>query len=436
MLFGTDGIRAKMGQAPLDAETIQRIGQLLLHTYGPGGKIVVGSDTRGSCQQLKHWLFDGFPFENILDLGVVPTPVVAFETRARGAQLGIMLTASHNPPEYNGLKFFGPQGYKLPAETAQAWSDMVENDRVPHVQNGQPELHAATPEHYEKFLLSQFAQDQFKGQTLAWDLANGAGSTWVPNWVRPLMGLQPIVGDQPNGHNINLGFGALDVAHLSRLVREKGLAGGMALDGDGDRLVVVDAQGMAIHGDRVLYGLYRAMLEEGHLVKDVVGTILTGLGLESVFRLEGVSLHRTPVGDQYVLSHMLEHGLLLGGEPSGHLIQGDLFYAGDGFLAGLRLTRAMARNPHFWAEVNERIPLLPTFEKNVEVRVKPPLSTLRLVSAAAHQLERTMGEQGRLILRYSGTEPKLRVVVESGQLSRFQGEIEALLQAIQSELGE
>jgi phosphoglucosamine mutase len=397
----------------------------------------MGCDTRASGAQLMAWLLAGLQAGQVEDLGVVTTPVVAYETARRGASLGIVLTASHNPPEYNGLKFFERSGLKLTESRARSWSERVESGTISAKGNASAEL-ARTPvlpDHYAGLLHHHFRKPDFHGVTLAWDLANGAASARVPQWLRELTDNPVIMGVSPDGNNINQGCGAMAVEALGELVCDQGLNAGFALDGDGDRLVVVGPDGQPIHGDLVLYGLVQAMAREGQNITTVVGTILTGLGLETRLAQDGIRLLRTPVGDQHVLAAMVEQGWLVGGEPSGHLIQADLFPAGDGLLAALRLARAMAADPHFWKEIAASVALLPTLECNISVRHKPPLASLPTLSEAARELEHHMGSRGRLILRYSGTEPKIRLVVESGELAQFEQPIQALKTTIERELG-
>jgi len=437
VLFGTDGIRARFGEFPLDRASVQALGGLIAEELGPHGHLVLGCDTRSSCAQLVKWLLAGWQGGKVEDLGVVTTPMVAYETSRRGASMGIAITASHNPPEYNGLKFFEGSGLKLCEQKALAWSERVESGRVSAkgMATGEPARTRTLPNHYAGLLHRHFQRADFGELALAWDLANGAASACLPQWLRELTGNPVIMGDAPDGSNINQGCGAMEVKALGELVRCRGLHAGFALDGDGDRLVVVGPDGQPIHGDLVLYGLVQAMAREGQNITTVVGTILTGLGLETRLVQDGIRLLRTPVGDQHVLATMVDQGWLVGGEPSGHLIQADLFPAGDGLLAALRLARAMAADPQFWQTIAARVDLLPTLECNIAVRHKPPLASLPTLTEAARKLEGHMGSRGRLILRYSGTEPKIRLVVESGDLRQFEQPIQALKTLIERELG-
>lgn len=431
MIFGTDGIRARVGNAPLNAETIEKLSAVLAEQFPADSLIVLGSDTRESCALLRSWITSRLGNLKLVDLGVVPTPVVAFETRARGAQLGIMITASHNPAPDNGLKFFTSTGLKLNYATAQTWSALVEAK----TDAGEPKpatLHPVQATHYTSFILENFSAEDFEGLRVAFDLAHGAGSHLVPELLEKLGVEAQLSGNAPNGTNINDGVGALHPQKLSADVVANQLDIGFALDGDGDRLIVTAPE--EVHGDIVLFALYENLVAENHQPKAVVGTIMCGMGLEKAFRKRGVELIRTPVGDQNVLAEMVSHGHILGGEPSGHLIQADLFPAGDGFLGALRLARAMRTNRSLIVEASAAVPQFPTFEKAYKVRHKPALETTATVKGAIADLEASLGDGGRTIVRYSGTETKLRVYVEAADLSPYQSAIDNLEAAIARDL--
>ena len=416
MIFGTDGIRGKMGVAPLDETTIRKLGHVLGQWLGYDAAIVIGSDTRASCSAIATWLTHQLGVRTIDDLGVVPTPVVAYETKARGARLGIMITASHNPAGDNGIKFFDDQGLKIPYKLAQAWSAAVAAAPEPPPAQA-PLTRAAEPVHYQNLVLEHFSAADFQGMRLGFDLANGAAFQLVPALCRALEIDAVFLADQPDGSNINQNVGAMHPQKLSSYVSQQRLDLGFAFDGDGDRLVLVAPD--QIHGDIALYLLHRILREEGTRVSAVVGTIMCGLGLERCLETEGLELLRTPVGDQNVLAEMVASDLPLGGEPSGHLIQGDLFPAGDGFLAALRLARGLRRNPDLLSAARAAVPIYPYFEKAVPVARKPPIDSLPELQTAIDTLQAEVSAHGRLIVRYSGTEPKLRLYLEAPDLTPY-----------------
>ncbi|CAM2064291.1 hypothetical protein SCOR_02910 [Sulfidibacter corallicola] len=432
MIFGTDGLRARMDSYPLTREIIEKLSQVLKAWLPDGAEVVLGHDSRRSCATIRDWITSAMDGLRVWDLGLVPTPAVAFETRARGAQLGIMITASHNPAHDNGLKFFDGEGLKIRYDQAKAWSDAV-LALDPRQCEGSADLVRTQPTHYRSFLEETFGDTDFSQTPVAFDLANGAGSELVPPLLKALGIKAQILGATPDGDNINAGIGALHPETLHRTVVASGYLAGFALDGDGDRLIVVDRDG-PLHGDLVLYALRKVMVAEGADIDTVVGTIMCGKGLEQSWASQGVALKRTPVGDQNVLAKLIEDDLLLGGEPSGHLLQCDLFPAGDGVLGALRLLRALTRTPDLLARARAEVPMYPVFENAYPVRHKPKLLTQPKTWSAMERLDAALADQGRLIVRYSGTEPKLRVFLEAPDLAPFKAGLAQLESAIAEEL--
>lgn len=438
MIFGTDGLRAKMGVYPLTQPVIEKLSTVLntwLHqqpTENPR-TVVLGTDTRASCAEVAAWICHAFDQVTLIDLGVVPTPVVAYETQARAAQLGIMITASHNPAEDNGLKFFDGAGLKIRYDLACSWSDRVLDDSVPTTR-GTCQRTSAEPDAYLSFLAEHFGELGHALPPIAFDLANGAGAPFF-GLLAAKLGLKPtaVIGDRPDGVNINAGIGALHTQQLEARVQADQCLAGFALDGDGDRLIVVDREG-TLHGDRVLYALTEILQEAGKPVDTVVGTIMCGMGFEQALAAEGKTLMRTPVGDQNVLAEMIDRNLLLGGEPSGHLIQGDLFPAGDGLLAALRLIQALKGDPELLQRARAKVPLFPVFEEAYRVSRKPPFEEVPNLAKALDTLKQAVADQGRLIVRYSGTENKIRVYLEAQDLTPFDPPLQAFIQTIKQEL--
>jgi len=431
MIFGTDGIRGRVGTYPLDEETITKLSHVLESWLRPEIKVVIGRDTRASCEEIRAWITAHLDGITVLDLGVVPTPVVAYETRAREASLGIMITASHNPAGDNGLKFFDRKGLKLEYGLAESWSNkVIATGRSPSPRPAEPS--SIKPDHYARFIHKTFSKSDFEGLRIGFDLAHGAASPLIEKLALELGLDARFTGNTPDGTNINRDVGALYPDALATMVRERNLDVGFAFDGDADRLLVV--QDTPLHGDVTLYALYRAYRDEGLEVSAIVGTIMCGMGLQRRLEEEGIELIRTAVGDQNVLHELVGRNLMLGGETSGHLIQTDLFPAGDGFLAALRLARALGRNRDLLRQAHAAVPLYPTYEKAYTVRHKPPLERIADLKRQVMMIRGQLGDTGRLIIRYSGTEPKLRLNVEAPDLAPFQTVIEDLETIIAREL--
>jgi len=432
MIFGTDGLRAAVGQEPLTEGTILRLSQVLRNDVGSGAKIVIGRDTRRSGDSIFKWITRQLGGTKVFDLGIVPTPAVAYETFKRRAALGIMITASHNPPSDNGLKFFNSQGLKVTYSRAQAWSDEVLSLEItPPPDPVKAELSPVNA--YRNFILSHFNAEAFRGLRVAFDFAHGAVTGLGQELLTGLIPGAIFLGNYPDGDNINQGVGALHPEALIEVVKSKNLDAGFAFDGDGDRLIAVDQQGV-LHGDVLLYALKQLLVRQGQKVEAIVGTILCGLGFEQLLQKEGISLHRVAVGDQNVLAKMVSDAILLGGEPSGHLIQGDLFPAGDGLLAALRIAKGLTQDSHLLKNARAAVPQFPIFEEAYRVRHKPPLESLKDVQQRLRALEEALGTTGRSILRYSGTEPKIRLFVETPELDRHMSQVQQLVLCIKENL--
>lgn len=421
-LFGTDGIRGTFGQAPMDETTVRRLACVIGAGLNSDATVVIGRDSRQSGPLIARFLQDHLGCQ-VIDLGVVTTPIVAWETSERAADLGIMITASHNPPADNGLKFFASNGYKIDPELAARWSEQL--SQVQSVRSNQADHCVATPDHYLALVKQQFGQDCWGGLKVVFDLAHGGAAGWVKTACDGL-GLDAVwVADSADGEKINMGVGAMAPGRLAQAVLHHEADVGFAFDGDGDRLVVVDREGRVVSGDAVLFALancYR--LEKKHL-KRVVGTVLCGQGLSEALNALDLKLVRTAVGDQHILRELRRSGELLGGEPSGHIIQMDLLGAGDGLFAALRLLRHLVTDKNLLQASQEQIPSYPTLEHNLRVRHKPDISSVPELQLKCEEIERLLAGQGRWILRYSGTEPLLRIFVEAKNLSAVEGPVNA-----------
>jgi phosphoglucosamine mutase len=448
-LFGTDGIRGEAGRFPLDRATVHRIGfslaSYLRQTTAKPPAIVVGRDTRESGEWLEQALIQGATKAGAQChvAGVITTPGVAFLTGNLGADAGVVISASHNPYHDNGIKIFAASGQKLDdsieriieadirAQTTEDNSASVSGSVEP---NSEPE---ELQERYLRFLSDEIARElSLTGLTIVVDCANGASSRLAPQLFERLGSRVVAINAEPDGRNINLNCGSLHIESLQeRTVREHADLG-VAFDGDADRALFVDAEGSFVDGDATLWVLARDLKAQGELNDNtVVATVMSNIGLEIALRSEGLSLVRTDVGDKYVLEELLRRRASLGGEQSGHVILPALSLAGDGMITALCLIRAMRHSNKSLTQLTEGFQRYPQVLVNVRVTDKRPFSDLPSVVRAVKNVEEKLGENGRLLLRYSGTEPLARVMIEG----RNQAEIEALAgqiaSSIKSEIG-
>lgn len=440
--FGTDGIRGVAGEDPLDRATVYAVGLALGDDLGAGARVVLGEDTRESSSWIAAMLVAGLRQRHIevAHAGVLPTPAVAHLARSDGFAAGVMISASHNPYQDNGIKIFGRSGYKLPDDEEAAIERAILGYRErPPAQASAPRLeHDATlREHYVAALAQRFAATDFSRLKLVVDCAHGAASA-VAAEVFLRLGIQAkITADRPDGRNINAGVGALHPAALGEAVRQMGADAGVALDGDADRAILVDAQGDVVNGDCVLLMMARELAATAHLKPAVVvGTVMTNLGLEHALAAEGIELVRAAVGDKYVLEAMSERGARLGGEPSGHIIFLDEATTGDGLLTALHAFDLMARRGKSLRALCEGWREMPQLIVNVRVARKSPLEELDAVQAAIREAEAHFAGSGRVLVRYSGTEKLARVMVEAASASAVERHANAIAAALRQCLGE
>ena len=419
--FGTDGIRGTVGKAPITPDFVLR----LAHAVGRVLKrseqrptVLIGKDTRISGYMLESALESGFNSAgvDVVLLGPIPTPAVAYLTRAQRASLGVVISASHNPFEDNGIKFFSAQGTKLPdaweidVEAAMdeppVWADSAALGRARRLDDA--------PGRYIEFCKSTFPSDlTLKGMKIVVDGAHGAAYQVAPSVFHELGAEVIAIGCSPDGLNINDGFGATHPDALVSAVRAHHADYGIALDGDADRLQLVDAGGRLYNGDELLYLMVLDRLARGHPPKGVVGTLMTNLAIEQALRARGIEFVRTKVGDRYVLEELLARGWQLGGEGSGHLIALDCHTTGDGLVSALQVLQAVVRSGRSLAQLLEGVALFP--QVLVNVRLVPGQDWQRSPALAALQQDvlAELGKRGRLLIRPSGTEPLLRVMVEA-----------------------
>jgi len=449
-LFGTDGIRGQAGQFPLDAATVKTLGSSLtrhlrerLDNRAP--VIVIGRDTRESGGWLEQAFIAGAAGAECKSAGVITTPGVAFLARTLPADAGVVISASHNPYIDNGVKIFSPSGKKLEdaterlieADLLKAGDQLPANGATPAPMEIEDDEAKQLRARYLNFLAHEVAPDlSLKELTLVIDCANGAASTLAPALFTQLGAQVIAINNQPDGRNINFNCGSMHIEGLQRRVLEERAELRVSFGGDADRARFVDAQGRFVDGDATLWILANYLNARG-VLKDglVVATVMSNVGLEIALRSRGLQLLRADVGDKYVLEELLRAGATLGGEQSGHLIFPELSLAGDGMVTTLYLLRAMSERGNKVDELTAGFNRYPQVLVNVRVRERRPFSEIKSVQKATREIEDKLGAQGRLLLRYSGTESLARVMIEGEN----QGEIEAyasrIAEAIRSSIG-
>jgi phosphoglucosamine mutase len=441
-LFGTDGIRGTAGQFPLDPATAHAFGQALgsvARHLGPDPRIVIGMDTRESSPWIAAQVAGGLKDAQVgvRFAGVVTTPGVAFLTHTDSFVAGVMISASHNPYEDNGLKVFGHSGYKLPDQEEQAIEEEIFRLLEAGVNPAPAEfvVDEGLDRRYVDNLLSTITTP-LGGLRIAIDCGNGAASHLAPDLFRRAGAEVSAICCAPDGRNINLGCGALHIEPLQKAVLERHADLGVAFDGDADRSIFVAKSGRIIDGDAVLLIAARALQASGRLRKNlVVATVMSNLGLEKALEREGIRLTRTAVGDKYVLEEMLRSGAALGGEQSGHVIFSDYSTTGDGMLTALKIMSIVAETGAGLDDLTSGLVTFPQRLVNVRVREKKTLTDLPSVAKEVRECEAALGESGRILVRFSGTEPLARVMVEASdprQVDEFTARIAG---AIEREIG-
>ncbi len=449
-LFGTDGIRGKAGQFPLDSATIRVIGASLAQHLaerhpGRASRIVIGRDTRESGPAIERDLIAGTKLigAEIESAGVITTPGVAFLTRDLAADAGVVISASHNPYEDNGLKIFDPSGRKLNDTTERQIEKDIAVGRFPDVSVNQSgdsntaqqaiELHRR----YLNYLQHNVARDlSLDGLTIVTDCANGAAFELALQLFINLGARVIAINNQPDGRNINLNCGSLHIEGLQQRVLTEEADIGVAFDGDADRALFVDRDGKFVDGDATLWVLANYMQLRGELDNDlVVSTVMTNLGLEVALRSRGIKLIRTDVGDKYVLDELVRSKSVLGGEQSGHIIFPKISLAGDGMITAVNLLRVIADEGKTLSELTQGFSRYPQILLNVRVREKVAFENIPAIQQQAREIEQSLGERGRLLLRYSGTEPLARVMIEGEDEIEVNAHAHALAEVIRAEIG-
>jgi phosphoglucosamine mutase len=421
--FGTDGIRGRVGDPPITPDFVLRLGHAagrVLASHGdPKARptVMIGKDTRISGYMLESALEAGLSSAgvDVLLVGPMPTPGVAYLTRALRLSAGIMISASHNPFDDNGIKFFSANGLKLADDIEHAIEDELEQPLVTlaSVKLGKVRRIDDAGGRYIEFCKSSFPRElDLRGLKLVVDCANGAAWDIAPHVFRELGADVMAIGNQPNGTNINHHFGATHPSTLADAVRARGADFGLALDGDADRLIMCDADGTLFDGDQLLYAVVKDRQQRGLLKGGVAGTLMTNFALEKLFAEQGIPFARARVGDRYVLELLLERGWEYGGENSGHLLCLDKHTTGDGTISALQVLAALKRAGCSLAEFTRELTLFPQVLVNVRTENKFDFKADARVNAAVGHAEATLNGSGRVLLRASGTEPVIRVMVE------------------------
>ncbi|HEY6257807.1 MAG TPA: phosphoglucosamine mutase [Xanthobacteraceae bacterium] len=419
--FGTDGIRGR-ANGVIVPELALRVGQAAGLTFRRGEhrhRVVIGKDTRLSGYMIETALVAGFTSVgvDVFQTGPLPTPAVAMLTRSLRCDLGVMISASHNPYDDNGIKLFGPDGYKLSDEVEGKIEALIDADLGKRLAKsadlGRAKRIEVASGRYIEFAKRTLPRAMsFEGLRIVVDCAHGAAYQVVPEALWELGADVVPIGVEPDGFNINRDCGSTEPAALCAKVKEMRADIGIALDGDADRVIIADERGHLIDGDQLLAVIAASFKEDGRLAKPgVVATVMSNLGLERYLDGIGLSLARTPVGDRYVLEHMRGHGHNVGGEPSGHIILSDYTTTGDGFVAALQILAVLKKLDQPVSKVCHRFDPLPQVLKNVRYRSGKPLETAK-VRSAIREAERRLNGHGRLIIRPSGTEPVIRVMGE------------------------
>lgn len=423
-LFGTDGIRGEANRYPVDAAVALAVGQAITYVLRKKRhttRVIIGKDTRISGYMLESALESGVTSMGGVPylVGVLPTPGIAVITEGMRADAGLVISASHNPYQDNGIKIFSGSGYKLSDAQEQRIEDLVLSGKLPEMVPPPRDMGRAYRLHdvngrYIVFLKNTFPRKlSLEGMKIAIDVANGATYKVAPETLTELGADLTVIHNNPDGFNINHDCGSQYTADLRRTVLENGCAVGLAFDGDGDRLIAIDEQGREITGDQILMICAKQMKDEGRLANDlVVSTVMSNLGLAVACKRHGFKHHASQVGDRYVLEDMRRMGAAIGGEDSGHMIFLEHHTTGDGILTALQLLAAMLKSGKPLSELAKLMDVYPQKLINVDVKSKPDLDTVPSIVEVIAQVEAELKDEGRLLVRYSGTQSMCRIMVE------------------------
>lgn len=446
-LFGTDGIRGVANASPMTADLAMKVGMGTAHIFRNlhrRPKIIIGKDTRLSGYMIEYALTAGICSMgvDVLLVGPLPTPGIAYITNSMRADAGIVISASHNPHEYNGIKIFAGDGYKLPDDTEKYLENLILSGEIDHLPRpaaaeigGARRIDDALGR-YIVYLKTTFPRSlSLEGIRLVIDCAHGAAYRAAPRVFEELGAQVIVTGDKPDGKNINLGCGALHPGQMADLVRMHGAEAGFALDGDADRVVFADEKGEVLDGDELM-AICATHFIKNNMLKDktLVATVMSNLGLEAAIRRQGGQLLRTTVGDRYVVEQMRQGGYNLGGEQSGHLVFLDYSTTGDGVLSAIQILSVMLREERPLSELKQVMEHYPQRLINVPVKRRRSIEEIPELAALQESLEKRLGSEGRLLIRPSGTEPVMRVMVEGVNGDLIEAVAEEMASSIQKHM--
>ncbi len=446
-LFGTDGVRGIANVEPMNSETALRLGRAVAYVSKRSPrrhKILIGKDTRLSGYMLEQAMASGICSMgvDVLLVGPLPTPGIAFLTRTLRADAGVVISASHNPFQDNGIKFFSPAGFKLPDELEAEIERLVVSDSIDALRPTATEIGKAfriddAVGRYNVFAKNTFPRHlTLDGVTIAIDCAHGAAYKVAPEVLEELGARVIPLGVEPNGQNINLAAGALHPESLQQAVTIGGAHVGIALDGDADRCILVDERGQVVDGDEILAILATELRARGQLARDtLVATVMSNLGLHTALRERGITVVTTPVGDRYVVEEMVKGGFNLGGEQSGHIVFLDHNTTGDGLVTALAVLALLVEKGEPLSVLRRAMKRFPQVLVNLQVASKPDVRTLPAVARTIDEAERVLGERGRVLVRYSGTESLLRVMIEGEREGQIRDLAERIVDAARAAIG-
>lgn len=448
-LFGTDGIRGKANIFPMTCEVAVALGRAVTHYFQSKSNenrrplIILGKDTRLSCYMLEQAFSAGVCSQGgrVILTGPLPTPGVAFVTQSMRADAGVVISASHNNYADNGIKIFDGKGYKLPDSVELLLEEMILNpELVPSNTGaglGSAQRLDEVAGRYVVNVKSSFSDKyDLEGMRIVLDCANGAGYKVAPMIFSELGAEVFTLGVSPNGTNINDGCGSLYPKDCQEQTQVYRADIGICLDGDADRVLIIDSEGNIVDGDELIGLLTKLLLDKGEIKKGdvVVGTVMSNLGLENYIKSLGLKFHRTKVGDRYIMEYMKNHGSIIGGEPSGHIIFKNYSTTGDGALAALKVIECMKMYNKSLKELTSEVKLYPQVLKNIQVSSKPPLETVAGIQDAVEKAEKILKDKGRVLLRYSGTESLIRVMVEGEDSIAVNSVCDELVRVVKHEL--
>jgi len=446
-LFGTDGIRGEANRYPMNAETAFKVGQTVAYLFKRNShraRVVIGKDTRISGYMLESSLEAGVTSMggNPYLVGVLPTPGIAFITQSMRADAGIVISASHNPYQDNGLKIFDAGGFKLTDEQEDKIEDMILGDKLTGLLPRAKEMGKASRINdvhgrYIVFLKNSFPRDlSMEGMKIVLDTSNGATYRIAPDAFYELGADIEVIHNNPNGININDGCGSQHTQDLKNKVVSHGAALGLAFDGDGDRLIAIDEKGNELTGDQMLTICAYVLKKEGRLTNDLlVSTVMSNLGLRMACKKYGFKHHSSSIGDRYVLADMLRLGAVIGGEDAGHMIFLEHHKTGDGIIAAMQLIAAMLKEGKPLSELARLMSVFPQKLINIDVKSKPDIAKIPKIMEAIAEAERALGEEGRVLVRYSGTQNMCRIMVEGPSLPITEKYCRQIADVVKNEIG-